>query len=210
METKNCPKCNQNKSFSEFHTKGKEKRLNSWCKVCVYEKQKIRWRDRKRKAVELLGGKCCKCGYDKNLACLDFHHLDPEQKDMDWNKLRLHKWNTIVLELKKCILLCRNCHGETHWPDQFLTRENQEANNLLDYNHKVLEPTGKCPFCGKDVYSTKYCSVECVAQDRRKVKDRPTKEELSEMLKTMSYCSIGRHYNVSDNAVRKWAKKYDL
>ena len=42
----------------------------------------------------------------------------------------------------------------------------------------------------------------------RKVKERPTLTELNKMLETMSYCAIGRKYNVSDNAIRKWVKSY--
>ena len=42
----------------------------------------------------------------------------------------------------------------------------------------------------------------------RKVKDRPTKEQLDEMLKTMSKCEIGRLYNVSEASVRNWIKGY--
>lgn len=38
----------------------------------------------------------------------------------------------------------------------------------------------------------------------------PTKEELEKLLKTHSYVKIGNMYGVSDNAVRKWAKKYGL
>ena len=43
-----------------------------------------------------------------------------------------------------------------------------------------------------------------------KVHDRPSKEELEKMINTMSWCAIGRKYGVSDNAVRKWAKKLNL
>jgi len=44
----------------------------------------------------------------------------------------------------------------------------------------------------------------------RKVKNRPNREELKEMLNEHGYSSVGRIYNVSDNAVRRWAKNYNL
>lgn len=44
----------------------------------------------------------------------------------------------------------------------------------------------------------------------RKVKDRPSKEELLELIKTKSFLEIGRMYGVSDNAIRKWCKSYNL
>lgn len=43
---------------------------------------------------------------------------------------------------------------------------------------------------------------------QRKVKERPSLDELNEMLKTMSYCAIGRKYCVSDNAIRRWINLY--
>jgi len=41
---------------------------------------------------------------------------------------------------------------------------------------------------------------------RRKIKDRPSKETLLELLKTKSYCEVGRVFGVSDNTIRKWIK----
>ena len=38
----------------------------------------------------------------------------------------------------------------------------------------------------------------------------PSKEQLLKDIKTMSFVSIGQKYNVSDNAIRKWCKKYNL
>jgi transposase-like protein len=48
------------------------------------------------------------------------------------------------------------------------------------------------------------------SSDTRKVKNRPSKEELSNMIENMTWVAIGKKYGVSDNAVRKWAKKYKL
>jgi hypothetical protein len=227
METKFCPKCGKNKTFSEFHTKGKENRLNSWCKVCVYDKQKLRWGDRKRKAVELMGGKCQKCGYDKNLACLDFHHIDPATKDKDWKSVRTYKWEKIVEELKKCILVCGNCHGEIHWPDQSLLG-NESGNNTLNrikcesvirdgvrqgesiVETSIMKPTGKCPFCECDVYGTKYCSVSCSAKDHRKIPKRPSRNKLEKLVWEKSTVQLAKDYGVSDKAVEKWCKIYGI
>ena len=38
----------------------------------------------------------------------------------------------------------------------------------------------------------------------------PSKEELQNLRSTLNWCAIGRKYGVSDNAVRKWAKRYGL
>jgi transposase-like protein len=44
----------------------------------------------------------------------------------------------------------------------------------------------------------------------RKVENRPSAEELQKMLEETSFLAVGRKYGVSDNAVRKWAKKYKI
>jgi hypothetical protein len=51
----------------------------------------------------------------------------------------------------------------------------------------------------------KYCSIECSGFVSRKTK-RPSKEQILKDLETMSFCSVGRKYGVSDNAIRKWIK----
>ena len=58
---------------------------------------------------------------------------------------------------------------------------------------------------GKD-RETKYCSCNCYNINRRKVKNRPSKEQLLKEIKETNYCVVGRKYGVSDNAVRKWLK----
>lgn len=70
----------------------------------------------------------------------------------------------------------------------------------------------KCIVCNCEYYnpsSDKYCSKDCQYIGQRRVK-RPTKEELEEMIKSKSFTEIGRNFEVSDNAVRKWCKSYGL
>jgi hypothetical protein len=65
---------------------------------------------------------CEKCGYDKNSAALQFHHSEPINKlfSLDLRSLSNRKWDVILEEVKKCQLLCSNCHAEEHNPDCFL------------------------------------------------------------------------------------------
>ncbi len=68
---------------------------------------------RKRELVNLLGGKCVLCGYAKNIAALDFDHIDPSKKCFSISKgLADRSWAAILQELTKCRLLCANCHRE--------------------------------------------------------------------------------------------------
>ena len=69
----------------------------------------------KKWAVEYKGGKCEKCGYNKCIKALDFHHTDPTQKDFSISDRSLKlDWKDIKKELDKCKLLCSNCHREEH------------------------------------------------------------------------------------------------
>lgn len=62
-----------------------------------------------------LSGKCQVCGYNKCLRSLEFHHLDPLQKDFTISgNLKRIKKEKVIKELEKCILVCSNCHGEIH------------------------------------------------------------------------------------------------
>lgn len=69
-----------------------------------------RW---KIKAVELMGGCCLLCGYSKCLRSLTFHHQNPNEKDFSISSFS-GSWDKIAQELKKCILVCANCHGQIH------------------------------------------------------------------------------------------------
>ena len=206
MKIKICPKCQKEKPINEFYKT--RTRVHSWCKKCLCKNQNIRWIERKIEAMKLFDSKCCKCGYCKNYAALEFHHVDPKEKEFSWNKARELPWIKIIEELKKCVLLCSNCHREEHWPNSVFEKyENSEVNTRL--NRKEIIPTGTCPKCGVDVYQTKYCSVDCSAFSKRKA-ERPSKDELKKLLEENACVKVAAMYGVSDVAVRKWAKKYDL
>lgn len=71
----------------------------------------------------------------------------------------------------------------------------------------------KCLVCGNgfipDKKTSRYCSIICSHKKLRRTK-WPEKHVLKKEIDSMSWCAIGRKYNVSDNAVRKWARNYDL
>ena len=71
-------------------------------------------RSRKAQEVEYKGGKCIRCGYDKCLDVLMFHHRDPTVKSFTISTNHSRRWEVLKEELDKCDLLCLNCHGETH------------------------------------------------------------------------------------------------
>jgi hypothetical protein len=72
-----------------------------------------RRRTLKRRAVAELGGACALCGYNKHPGVLDFHHIDPETKEFGVSSGGFSRsWSSISKEIRKCILVCANCHRE--------------------------------------------------------------------------------------------------
>lgn len=69
----------------------------------------------KQMAVEYKGGKCAICGYDKYIGALEFHHLNPSEKDFSIGaKGYTRSFARVREELDKCVCLCSNCHKEVH------------------------------------------------------------------------------------------------
>jgi len=87
-----------------------------------YLSQHERGRRRKLSLLRQQGSACCNCGYARNSAALEFHHLDPDGKSfaLDLRSLSNRSWEAILVGSAKCILLCSNCHAELHNPDCML------------------------------------------------------------------------------------------
>ncbi len=76
--------------------------------------QVIDWRKKvKIKLVNYKGGKCERCGYDKCLDALEFHHKNTNEKDFNIGGTS-KSFENLKKEADKCILVCANCHREIH------------------------------------------------------------------------------------------------
>jgi len=85
-------------------------RRNYLINAVAKRRKKIR-----NKAVAFAGGKCVRCGYDKSPEVLEFHHKAPTKKDFNISsKGHCRSWERVSEEIKKCVLLCANCHREIH------------------------------------------------------------------------------------------------
>ena len=72
--------------------------------------------NKKKKLISILGGKCKLCGYNKCIGALEFHHLNPKEKEFSLSANNLcYSWEKILKEGMKCELLCANCHREVHY-----------------------------------------------------------------------------------------------
>lgn len=93
------------------------------CSPKYKEKRQARVATRRKDAVIELkreaGGQCCRCGYSKCLEALDFHHIEPALKIEHVSRLiRELRLREAREEIKKCELLCANCHREVHYLDK--------------------------------------------------------------------------------------------
>lgn len=109
----------------------------------TYHHQTIRAFKRKLEAIEKKGGKCSICGYNKNIGALEFHHLDPSEKEIQLDARSFANTNQekINNELKKCILLCSNCHKELHYPEFNI----EHVKNIVNKKHYNQGVVGSCP-----------------------------------------------------------------
>lgn len=75
-------------------------------------------RDRDKKLAlveEYKSSGCSVCGYDRCTQALDLHHLDSSTKEETVSNLIYRRGIKYVeAELKKCVVLCANCHREHH------------------------------------------------------------------------------------------------
>jgi len=133
---KTCSKCGETKPLTDFFVKDKKTgRLHAQCKACYklhrqsfykdhYAKYKPLYLARakvRREKLRLefhtnmlayLSNKCCvDCG-ENDIRVLELDHIDPSSKRFNISQaVRLgFSWNDVLAEIKKCRILCANCH----------------------------------------------------------------------------------------------------
>lgn len=131
-----CSKCKTSKDESEYFFKNKKiNRLHAQCKSCYklhrqgyytehYNKYRdqylLRGKKRREKMrfefrsnmLEYLSNKAClDCG-ENDIRVLELDHISPKNKKFTISQsVKLgYSWSKVKLELKKCRILCANCH----------------------------------------------------------------------------------------------------
>lgn len=162
--------------------------------------------------IDIMGGKCILCNFDAFPEALEFHHVNPEEKEFKLSGSSLSRsLESQIEEIKKCALLCANCHRGVHCgrldlPKNALTFDSDKALSYLQEKENMIF---KCEDCGKQIsHGAKYCA-ECVKVHKQTI-TRPSRETLKEKIRTESFLSIGKEYGVSDNAIRKWCVAMNL
>jgi hypothetical protein len=183
----------------------------------------------KQKLVDLMGGKCMVCGYNRCIKALDFHHIDPKTKEFTISRMESMNWDSTFKEAKKCVLLCANCHRELHdglidCPLPIEIEYEKLSSYWVDWKNIPLEEelqkltinevAKKYNISNKTVY--KECAKMGI--DIAKIKKSKyvmhrfdvSKEELQKLVLEMPFSAIGKKFGVSDNAIRKRCKKLGI
>ena len=174
-----------------------------------YKTQKLRGLKRKYEAIMAHGGKCECCGYDKNLAVLEFHHINPDEKEfqIDMRHFSNTSIEKLQLELNKCKLLCANCHREEHNKGLNLLEIPQIIENCEKKSFSNSETGSVCPVCGKrfpKINGKIYCSKKCREAD----KHYPSKQEVLEQYEILkSWEKVAQHFKLTRKIIQGIRKK---
>lgn len=128
---KKCSTCGEVKNITEFNkNKSTKDGLQKQCKSCRKTQQKKYYSSHKSDVIKRAKEhrshtmakwnkfksklECQVCG-ENHPPCLEFHHLDPSEKDFEISqKCRDMTFEKILKEVEKCAILCANCHRKVH------------------------------------------------------------------------------------------------
>ena len=132
------------------------------------EYMRKRYHDRMNAAKEFLGGECVKCESNEKL---DLDHIDPSDKSFTIASLHNCSIDKFWLEVKKCQLLCRDCHVAKTRKD-FGYHDSKELVKLTCKNcginfERTMHKVGYKLDRGQKNF---YCSKECASVTQFKTK----------------------------------------
>lgn len=120
--------------------------------------------------------------WNNNKLVLQLDHINGDHYDNRLENLRI---------------ICPNCHTQT---ETFGYKRKKINKTCIDCGKKISNKSTRCNHCSRIYHSKHKVPIELL----------PSKEELKQMIFSMSFTSIGEKYNVSDSCIRKWCKKNNL
>lgn len=125
-------------------------------------------------------------------------------------------------EINNLAILCPNCHsiqegnsganaGKYLKERTIINETTLEEEKVIVIEEKIPEPAYFCCDCGIPISRTAKRCKSCASKERQKgISNKPDRECLKQLIRTTSFLQIGKMFNVSDNAVRKWCDGYNL
>lgn len=121
METRKCKICGRELPLDMFDENRHQ------CKDCrkAYRKkrrkehpeihlaQSLRRQKRQGDWLNSIKTPCIVCG-ESEPCCIDFHHLNPSEKEFTIGQHRSKSKENLLEEISKCVCLCSNCHRKVH------------------------------------------------------------------------------------------------
>lgn len=193
----------------------------------------------KLSAVFAFGDSCYLCGKSFPYTIYEIHHMRDKTLSFGGHNIAI---DTYKKEIKKCLLLCPNCHrmvtqGYIIIPSNLKSNFNESLFDLAFMSLKRRERIGRLPKIPNkeelvklykkytvseisklmgltkeytinlfNLYNIKFKNNNSDIFDKHNI----NREDLKNLIRYNSFTYIGRIYGVTDNAVRKWCKKYNL
>lgn len=130
---KHCRVCSTDKPKTEFNKNSvKSDGLQTRCRECqkTQNNQGYLYNENRRNSIKTANAVnraynvkmmrrykasigCVICG-EREPVALDLHHVDPLGKDANPSSLVTYSTNTLKAEIRKCTVLCSNCHRKVH------------------------------------------------------------------------------------------------
>lgn len=97
--------------MQKWYAKNKKKHISYVAKNRATHRDRIaQWLSEMGKKLE------CSICLEDHVACMDFHHRNPEEKEFNIAHGNIYYSKEKVLkELAKCDILCSNCHRKLHY-----------------------------------------------------------------------------------------------
>lgn len=181
-------------------------------------------RNKKDLILKSMGSCCAICNFDVPEA-LVIHHIIPKDKTLSFGNIRANNinWTAVVAELRKCILLCANCHNIIHAKGLENYNFTSSFNEEYAFSQRIPKAhlvdtifIRKCTICGTVL---KHTQVSCCSESCRVIHNKNTRQKVNwdtelpniyrlRNIDKLTYKAIGKIYSVSDRTISDWLKKY--
>ncbi|MBD3841941.1 MAG: hypothetical protein IE909_08660 [Campylobacterales bacterium] len=91
----------------KFISRSTQKKKENWLKTFSFFK----------------GRRCIICSLETTIPLYELHHFDKQAKESNVSRIMHHSWAKVEKELRKCVLVCSNCHKTIHYYERHIVEE---------------------------------------------------------------------------------------